>query len=345
MRAFSYHRPADTAAAIHAAAQSSTAQQGATVRFLAGGTTLVDLMKLDVEQPAQLVDLNKLAKSAPGLTAVTQRADGALVVGAMVRNADLAHHPIVERSYPVLSQALLSGASAQLRNMASTGGNLLQRTRCMYFRDTAYACNKRVPGSGCAARTGANRMMAILGTSNQCIASNPSDMNVALVALGATVVIRGPQQTREVPIDQFHLLPGDTPSQETVLQAGELVTAVVLPPPLTGTRSIYLKLRDRASYEFALASTAAIVAMDGTRIRRASVAMGGVGTKPWHAVEAERVLNGAEANDATFAAAANAVLAAAQPQSQNGFKVEMARRCLIHALNIACGRVAGAASV
>ncbi|WP_429498120.1 FAD binding domain-containing protein [Robbsia andropogonis] len=187
--------------------------------------------------------------------------------------------------------------------------------------------------------------MAILGTSAQCIASNPSDMNVALVALGATVVIRGPQREREVPMDQFHLLPGDTPSQETVLQPGELVTAVVLPPPLTGTKSIYLKLRDRASYEFALASTAAIVALDGDRIRFARVAMGGVGTKPWHAVEAERVLNNAPVSDATFAAAADAVLVHAQPQSQNGFKVEMARRCLIHALNIASGRVAGAASV
>ncbi|WP_347555316.1 xanthine dehydrogenase family protein subunit M [Robbsia sp. KACC 23696] len=345
MRTFTFDRPVDAAAAIHAAAQSSTAQQGASVRFLAGGTTLVDLMKLDVEQPQQLVDLNRLGQSDPALTAVTQRADGALVVGAMVRNSDLANHPIVQRNYPVLSQALLSGASAQLRNMASTGGNLLQRTRCMYFRDTAMPCNKRVPGSGCAARTGANRMMAILGTSAQCIASNPSDMNVALVALGATVVIRGPHRERQVPIDEFHLLPGDTPSQETVLQPGELVTAVILPPPLTGTRSIYLKLRDRASYEFALASTAAIVSMDGERIRFARLAMGGVGTKPWHAVEAERVLNNAQANDATFAAAADAVLAHAQPQSQNGFKVEMARRCLIHALNIACGRVAGAASV
>ncbi|KKB64409.1 FAD-binding molybdopterin dehydrogenase [Robbsia andropogonis] len=345
MRTFSFNRPADATAAIHAAARSATAQQGATVRFLAGGTTLIDLMKLDVEQPHELVDLNRLGSSDPRFNQVTQRTDGALVIGAMVRNAELAHHPIVQRSYPVLSQALLSGASAQLRNMASTGGNLLQRTRCMYFRDTTMPCNKRVPGSGCAARNGANRMMAILGTSAQCIASNPSDMNVALVALGATVVIRGPQREREVPMDQFHLLPGDTPSQETVLQPGELVTAVVLPPPLTGTKSIYLKLRDRASYEFALASTAAIVALDGDRIRFARVAMGGVGTKPWHAVEAERVLNNAPVSDATFAAAADAVLVHAQPQSQNGFKVEMARRCLIHALNIASGRVAGAASV
>lgn len=328
MQSFQFERASDAAQAIRAGAASRTAQQGAQVRFVAGGTTLIDLMKLDVERPTQVVDINRL----PGLDQVERQADGSLRIGALVRNADLARDPHVERDYPVLSQALLSGASAQLRNMATTSGNLLQRTRCMYFRDTAMACNKREPGSGCSAIGGANRMLAILGTSDHCIASNPSDMNVALSALGASIVVRNQQGERQIAIDDFYLLPGDTPERETVLEPGDLITHVLLPAPQAGARSMYLKLRDRASYEFALSSAAVVVSLDGGHIREARVALGGVGTKPWHARAAEQALRGAKADDASFLAAAQAELAQARPQSQNGFKVELAKRCLVHAL-------------
>ncbi|CAN7670187.1 xanthine dehydrogenase family protein subunit M [Paraburkholderia hospita] len=312
--------------AIVAGAASQTAQQGAQVRFLAGGTTLLDLMKLDVEKPARVVDISRLPLDRVEITD-----EGGVRIGALVRNADLALHPLIHEPYAVLSQALLAGASAQLRNMATTGGNLLQRTRCVYFRDTAMPCNKRVPGSGCAAITGFNRTMAILGTSDACIATNPSDMNVALAALGATVQIHGTKGARSVPIDDFYLLPGDTPERETVLEPGDLVTHVTL-PPIPGSRSLYLKLRDRASYEFALASAAVVVNVADGRITRAHVALGGVGTKPWHAREAEAELAGAVPDAASFARAADAALANAKAQSQNGFKIELSRRCLIHAL-------------
>jgi xanthine dehydrogenase YagS FAD-binding subunit len=238
---------------------------------------------------------------------------------------------LIHEPYAVLSQALLSGASAQLRNMATTGGNLLQRTRCVYFRDTAMPCNKRAPGSGCAAITGFNRTMAILGTSDACIATNPSDMNVALAALGATIQIQGTKGERSVPIDDFYVLPDDTPERETVLEPGDLVTHVTL-PPIPGSRSLYLKLRDRASYEFALASAAVVVNVADGRITRAGIALGGVGTKPWHAREAEAELMGAAPDEASFARAADAALAGAKASSQNGFKIELSRRCLIHAL-------------
>src|SRR4026209_741875 len=257
MKTFEFIRPADAAAAIATAAQAKTAQQGADVRFLAGGTTLLDLMKLNVETPERLVDINRLP-----LDKVEATPDGGLKIGATVRNSDLAHHPIVKRDYAVLSQAILSGASAQLRNMATTAGNLLQRTRCMYFRDTATPCNKREPGSGCAAITGVNISLAILGTSEHCIATNPSDMNVALAPLEETIHIRGTKGNRSVPISDFHLLPGDTPHLETVLEAGDLITHLTLPPPAPGSRSLYLKLRDRASYEFALASAADVVTVE-----------------------------------------------------------------------------------
>ncbi|MGE8474596.1 MAG: FAD binding domain-containing protein, partial [Paraburkholderia hospita] len=293
---------------------------------LAGGTTLLDLMKLDVEKPARVVDISRLPLDRVEITD-----EGGVRIGALVRNADLALHPLIHEPYAVLSQALLAGASAQLRNMATTGGNLLQRTRCVYFRDTAMPCNKRVPGSGCAAITGFNRTMAILGTSDACIATNPSDMNVALAALGATVQIHGTKGARSVPIDDFYLLPGDTPERETVLEPGDLVTHVTL-PPIPGSRSLYLKLRDRASYEFALASAAVVVNVADGRITRAHVALGGVGTKPWHAREAEAELAGAVPDAASFARAADAALANAKAQSQNGFKIELSRRCLIHAL-------------
>ncbi|SKC90697.1 CO or xanthine dehydrogenase, FAD-binding subunit [Burkholderia sp. YR290] len=326
MELFQLSRANDMRDAIVAGAASQTAQQGAQVRFLAGGTTLLDLMKLDVEKPARVVDISHLPLDRVEITD-----EGGVRIGALVRNADLALHPLIHEPYAVLSQALLAGASAQLRNMATTGGNLLQRTRCVYFRDTAMPCNKRVPGSGCAAITGFNRTMAILGTSDACIATNPSDMNVALAALGATVQIHGTKGARSVPIDDFYLLPGDTPERETVLEPGDLVTHVTL-PPIPGSRSLYLKLRDRASYEFALASAAVVVNVADGRITRAHVALGGVGTKPWHAREAEAELAGAVPDAASFARAADAALANAKARSQNGFKIELSRRCLIHAL-------------
>ncbi|WP_243041307.1 FAD binding domain-containing protein [Dyella sedimenti] len=327
MQPFAFARATDADAAIQWAAGASTAQQGAEVRFVAGGTTLIDLMKLDVERPHQVVDINHLP-----LAEVESTPEGGLKIGALVRNADLAHHPAVQRDYAVLSQALLAGASGQLRNMATTGGNLLQRTRCVYFRDTGMPCNKREPGSGCAAIEGYNRNLAILGTSQHCIATNPSDMNVALTALEATVVIRGAHGERRVPIGEFFLLPGDTPHQETVMMPGDLITHVILPPPRQGARSHYLKLRDRASYEFALASAAVVLAVEGGKVAHARVALGGVGTRPWRSPEAERVLQGRPATPATFAIAAKAALHDARPQSQNGFKIDLAQRCLAHAL-------------
>jgi xanthine dehydrogenase YagS FAD-binding subunit len=263
---------------------------------------------------------------------VETSADGRLKIGALVRNADLAVLPEVERNYAVLSQALLAGASGQLRNMATTGGNLLQRTRCVYFRDSASACNKREPGSGCPAIEGYNRNLAILGVSPHCIATNPSDMNVALTALEATIVIQGRKGERSVPIDEFFLLPGDTPQVETVMEPGDLITHVLLPKPQAGARSHYLKLRDRASYEFALASAAVVVTMQDGKIASARIAMGGIATRPWRSHEAERVLTGQVPSPALFDHAAQALLANAKPQSQNGFKLELARRCLAHAL-------------
>lgn len=327
MQAFTFLRATDARQAIAAGAHSPTAQQGASVRFVAGGTTLLDLMKLNVEAPAQVVDINRLP-----LAEIERLPDGGLKVGALVRNADLAQHADVKRDYAVLSEALLAGASAQLRNMATTGGNLLQRTRCMYFRDEHMPCNKRQPGSGCPAIDGANRNLAILGTSGHCIATNPSDMNVALAALEARIVIQGSGGERTVPIADFFLLPGDTPQHETVMQPGDLITHVLLPPPKRGARSHYLKLRDRASYEFALASAAVVLATDGGRITHARVALGGVGTRPWRSLEAEQALVGQMAEPASFAAAASAALRDAKPQSENAFKVELAKRCLTHAL-------------
>src|SRR5256714_7674738 len=236
MHIFEFIRPTDSATAIATAAQAKTAQQGADVRFLGGGTTLIDLMKLNVETPARLLDINRLP-----LDKVESMPDGGLKIGATVRNSDLARHPTVQRDYAVLSQAILAGASAQLRNMATTAGNLLQRTRCMYFRDTAMPCNKREPGTGCPAITGSNRTLAILGTSEQCIATNPSDMCVAMAALEATIHVRGTMGERAIPFADFHLLPGKTPERETVLEPGDLVTHVTLPPPAPGNRSLYLK--------------------------------------------------------------------------------------------------------
>ena len=314
--------------AVKAQARSSTAQNGADVRFIAGGTNLIDYMKLNVERLRQLVDINGLP-----LDRIEKTADGGLKLGALARNADVAHDPTVKAQYAVLSQALLAGASPQLRNMATTGGNLLQKTRCVYYRDTVTSCNKRDPGSGCSAIGGYNRMLAILGTSEHCIASNPSDQNVALMALDAVVHIEGSKGQRTVPIAEFYLVPGSTPQRETVLEPGDLVTHLTLPKLPAGTKSIYLKLRDRASYEFALASAAIVMKQDaGGRIDFIRVAMGGVGTKPWRAPEAEKALLGKPATPSNFRAAAEAALHGAKPQSQNAFKVELAKRCLVHAM-------------
>jgi xanthine dehydrogenase YagS FAD-binding subunit len=330
MHTFEFVRPKDPAAAIASAAQAKTAQQGADIRFVAGGTTLIDLMKLNVETPARLIDINRLP-----LDRIEATSDGGLKIGATARNSDLAHHPTVQRDYSVLSQAVLAGASAQLRNMATTAGNLLQRTRCMYFRETAMPCNKREPGTGCSAITGSNRSLAILGTSESCIATNPSDMCVAMAALEATIHVQGVNGSRAVPIGEFHLLPGSTPQRETVLEPGDLVTHVTLPPPVAGSRQVYLKLRDRASYEFALASAAIVITIAGGKVTRARIALGGVGTKPWRSPEAEAALLGQPANPANFRRAAEAALREARPQSENGFKIELAKRCLTHALNTA----------
>src|SRR6202171_3860227 len=274
MQSFEFLRAENASAAITASARSNTAQHGASVRFVAGGTTLLDLMKLNVERPVHVVDINRLP-----LDKIEQLPDGGLRIGAIVRNSDLAQDPIVQRDYAVLSQALLAGASAQLRNMATTGGNLLQRTRCMYFRDTSTPCNKRQPATGCSAIGGANRTLAILGTSEYCIATNPSDMNVAMAALEATIHVQGLKGERSIPIADFHLLPGSTPHRETALEPGDLITHVTLAPPAPGNRSFYMKLRDRASYEFALASGAVVVTVADRKVTRARMAVGGGGTK------------------------------------------------------------------
>jgi len=319
MHNFTYEQPQTTDKAV-----------GSSGRFIAGGTTLVDLMKLGVEQPPALVDVNALP-----LAKIETLPNGGLRIGAMVRNADLAHHPEVLKNYAVLSQALLSGASPQLRNMATTGGNLLQRTRCPYFRDlTSGGCNKRNPGTGCAAIEGHHRMMAVLGTSEHCIATHPSDMCVAMTALEAVIFIEGAKGKRSVAIGDFYKLPGDTPHIENVLEPGDLITHVEL-PPAAGNKQVYLKLRDRASYEFALASAAVVVKVDGGHIRSVRVAMGGVGTRPWRSHEAEAALTGKAANPANFKAAAEAAMKNAKPHTENAFKVELARRCVARALKMA----------
>jgi len=328
MQAFTYTRAKSVDHAIETSAHASTAQQGAEIRFVAGGTTLIDLMKLDVEKPMQVIDINRLP-----LANIERDGDGGFRVGALVRNADLANHAQIRQAYPVLSQALLAGASGQLRNMATTSGNLLQRTRCVYFRDINSACNKRSPGSGCAAMDGYHRNLAILGVSEHCIASNPSDMNVALMALDATVSIRGPKGQRDVAVADFFVLPGDAPQRETVMEPGELITHVRIPPAKAGAKSLYLKLRDRASYEFALASVAIVMGLEGGRIRDVAIAMGGVGTRPWRSAAAEQALRGNAPGQAVFENAAKAFLADARPHPGNQFKLELARRCLIKAMS------------
>ena len=330
MEVFKFTKAVDVSQAVTAGAASNTSQQGATVRFIAGGTTLLDLMKLNVERPSTLVDINRLP-----LDQVEQMPDGRLKIGALVRNSDLAHHPLVQANYAVLSQALLAGASAQLRNMATTGGNLLQRTRCMYFRNDAMPCNKREPGTGCSAIEGDNRTLAILGTSKDCIATNPSDMNIALTALEAVIHIQGVRGERDVPIGEFFVVPGDTPQRENVLEPGDLITYVTLPAARPKSKQVYLKLRDRASYEFALASAAIVAEASGGKLTFVRVALGGVGTKPWRSHEAEKALLGKPADAVMFHRAAEAALHKAHAQSQNGFKIELTKRCIKHALTLA----------
>lgn len=327
MEAFSFVQATSPQQAITEGQKTPTAQLNASVRFVAGGTNLLDLMKLNVERPTEVIDINRLP-----LNRIEELPGGGLRIGALARNVDVAHHPVVKRDYTVLSEAILSGASPQIRNMASTGGNLLQRTRCVYFRDTAHRCNKREPGSGCDAMDGHNRMLAILGTSEHCIATNPSDQNVALTALEATVHINGPKGERGVPIHEFYLLPGKTPNIETVLQPGDVIVAVTLPPVAPGTKSHYLKLRDRAAYEFALASAAVVAQTTNGRLTKVRVAMGGVGTVPWRSREAEHVLEGKQGSPELFHRAAEAALKDAKPRQENAFKVELAKRCVTHAL-------------
>jgi len=319
MKPFDYVRP-DTVEGVLAAGAAGG-------RYIAGGTNLIDLMKLQVETPGTLVDIAGLT-----MRDVATLRDGGLSVGALVPNADLAAHPSIRDSYPMLSRALLAGASAQLRNMASAGGNLLQRTRCYYFYETAAACNKRTPGSGCAAIGGFNRIHAVLGTSDKCIATHPSDMAVALRALDATVVTARPHQDgRRIPLGDFYRLPGDTPEIETVLEPGELIIAVDLPPPPPG-RQLYRKVRDRASYAFALVSVAAAVAVKDGVVTSARLAFGGLAPMPWRSAEAEAALVGRPAGTAAFEAAADALLAGAHGHGHNDFKIVLARRTLIACL-------------
>ena len=328
MDAISYQRATDVDAAIRAVNQPGAA-------FIGGGTNLLDLMKGGVAHPVTLIDITRI----DALNRVDALPDGGLRIGALVRNSDAANHTLVRTRYPLLTQALLSGASAQLRNMATVGGNLMQRTRCGYFYDTAFpACNKRAPGSGCAALDGHNRMHAILGASRQCVAVNPSDMSVALAALDATVQVRGPQRARTIAFAQFHRLPGDRPDLDTTLAPGELITSVDLPPPAFSEHAHYLKIRDRASYAFALVSVAAALQMDGARVTAARIALGGVAHRPWRATIAEQQLAGQPLREATLRAAAQAALADARPLHGNAFKIPLAQRAIVRSVLLAAGQ-------
>jgi xanthine dehydrogenase YagS FAD-binding subunit len=318
---FQYARANDVADAVRRIAAEPTA------KFIAGGTNLVDLMKEDVERPSRLIDITHLP-----LKAVEETSNGGLRIGALVPNSDLAYHPLIAERYPMLASALLAGASAQLRNMASTGGNLLQRTRCYYFYDTATPCNKREPGSGCSAITGLNRMHGILGTSESCIATHPSDMCVALAALDAKVHVAGPAGERSIAMADFHRLPGTTPQRDTNLQADEIITAVELPARGFAKNYTYLKIRDRLSYAFALVSVAAAMELDGDTITEARLALGGVAHKPWRDPNAEAALRGKTADRAAFAQAADLILRDAKGYAHNAFKIDLARRVIVRAL-------------
>jgi xanthine dehydrogenase YagS FAD-binding subunit len=324
MKAFTYERADSIAAAARAVASSPGA------KFIAGGTNLLDLMKLEVETPTHLVDVNRLP-----LAAIEETPEGGLRIGALVRNSDLAADPRVRKDYAVLSQALLAGASGQLRNKATTAGNLLQRTRCYYFYDISKPCNKREPGSGCSALQGFNRIHAVVGASDDCIATHPSDMAVAMQAMDARVETMMPDGSAStITLAEFYRLPGNTPQIETALAPGQIITAVTLPPPLGGTH-IYRKVRDRASYAFALTSVAAVVEMAAGKIRAAHLAFGGIAPKPWRVAEAERLLEGSTPNDAAFAKAGEAVVAGGRGYGHNDFKLPLVKRTLSAVLTAA----------
>jgi xanthine dehydrogenase YagS FAD-binding subunit len=318
---FQYVRATDVADAVRQISADPAA------KFIAGGTNLIDLMKEDVERPSRVIDISRLP-----LKSIEETPDGGLRIGALVPNSDLAWHPVIAQRYPMLASAILAGASAQLRNMASTGGNLLQRTRCTYFYDTATPCNKREPGSGCSAITGLNRMHAILGTSEACIATHPSDMCVALAALDATVHVAGPSRARAIAFADFHCLPGDTPQRETTLQPNEIVTAIELPPRGFAANYTYLKVRDRLSYAFALVSVAAGLQLDGDTIKEARLALGGVAHKPWRDTSAEAALRGQGADQSTFTRTADVLLRGARAYEHNEFKIDLAHRAVVRAL-------------
>lgn len=327
MQPFEYQRADQPQNAIQSLAKTRNA------KILAGGTNLIDLMKQGVEKPTHLIDVNRLE-----LSAIEPLPDGGLRLGALTRNADTAAHPLVRTKYPLLAQAILSGASPQLRNLATNGGNLLQRTRCYYFYDPSYpACNKRDPGSGCAAIEGYNRIHAILGASSHCIATHPSDMCVALAALEATIRVRGPEGERTIPFQDFHRLPGDTPQIETNLHPDELILSIDLPPSPYAQHWHYIKARDRASYAFALVSAAVALELDGNRIRSARLALGGVALKPWRSERAEQSLAGKPMTRENFNAAANLALEGAKTYQHNEFKVRMAKQAIVTAFTMAGG--------
>jgi xanthine dehydrogenase YagS FAD-binding subunit len=323
MNRFSYARPGSVADALREVSGNPAA------RIIAGGTNLVDLMKYNVERPTHLVDVSRL----PGLKSIEETGEGGLRIGALVSNTSAAYDARVQERYPLLSSAILAGATAQLRNAATTGGNLLQRTRCYYFYDAAVPCNKREPGSGCPAKDGVNRIHAILGTSDKCIATHPSDMAVALAALEAMVKVAGPQGERDIPLAEFHRLPGDTPEKDTNLGADEIILAVELPEARFAKNYTYLKLRDRLSYAFALVSVAVALEMDGDKVAEARIALGGVAHKPWRVPEAEAMLRGKAPDRMVFETVADRILLGARGYGGNDFKLELARRAVIRALS------------
>ena len=321
MRPFKYTRASDAAGAARAVAANPRA------KFLAGGTNILDLMKEDVERPTELVDLTRLKLSD------IKAAGGGVSIGALAKNTDTANHPLIRRDYPLLTQAIVAGASGQLRNMATNGGNLMQRTRCQYFYDTAMPCNKREPGTGCGALEGLNRIHAVFGWSEKCVATYPGDMANALYALDAVVRVRGAQgRERTIPVTEFHRLPGDTPERDNNLQHGELITAIELPKSSFAKNSYYLKVRDRASYAFALVAVAAALELDGGKIKQARVVLGGVAHKPWRSAEAEAALVGKSASEESFRRAGEAALKDAKPLAHNAYKVELGKRAVVRAL-------------
>ena len=329
MRPFKYTRASDPGDAASAVAANPRA------KFLAGGTNILDLMKEDVERPNELVDLTRLK-----LAEIKSTRDGGVSIGALAKNTDTANHALVRQNYPLLTQAIVAGASGQLRNMATNGGNLMQRTRCQYFYDTSMPCNKREPGTGCGALEGLNRIHAVLGWSEKCVATYPGDMANALYALDAVVRVRGADgRERTIPVNEFHRLPGDTPEKDNNLAHGELITAIELPKSSFAKHSYYLKVRDRASYAFALVAVAAALEMDGGRVKQARVVLGGVAHKPWRSAEAEAALAGQAPSEASFRRAAELALAGAKPLAHNAYKVELGKRAVVRALMRAAGLV------